>query len=103
MLKLTIIGNLGSDAEQHTSGDKTTIKFNVAHNEHFRDKEGNPKTETQWVNVNWETKVNLLSYLKKGSIVHVEGRLKVVAKDNKVYWNLYAKQVDLISSPKQVE
>lgn len=100
MLTLTVIGNLGADAEQTTNNEKTIIKFNVAHNEHYKDRNGNPVNDTQWVAVNWETKVNLLNYLKKGAIVHVVGRLKVVTKDGNTYWNMYAKQVDLISSPK---
>ena len=76
--QLTIAGNLGANPEiiSLASGNKTT--FSVATNEHYTDKNGNPKTETEWFSVVcWGNLADITAkYLKKGSSVFVQGKLK---------------------------
>lgn len=78
--KVQIIGNLGADPEvrQTTSGDSVT-SIRVACTETWTDKaSGQKKESTEWVNVTFYRKLAEIAgkYLKKGSQVYVEGRMK---------------------------
>lgn len=78
--RVTIIGNLGADPEvrQTTSGDSVT-SIRVACTETWTDKaSGQKKESTEWVNVTFYRKLAEIAgkYLKKGSQVYVEGRMK---------------------------
>lgn len=78
--KVLIIGNLGADPEvRHTaSGDQVT-SIRVACTETWTDKaSGQKKESTEWVSVTFYRKLAEIAgkYLKKGSQVYVEGRLK---------------------------
>ena len=78
--KVQIIGNLGADPEvRHTtSGDQVTT-IRVACTEKWRDKaSGENRESTEWVNVTFYRKLAEIAgqYLRKGSQVYVEGRLK---------------------------
>lgn len=78
--KVQIIGNLGADPEvRHTtSGDQVT-NIRVACTEKWRDKaSGENRESTEWVNVTFYRKLAEIAgqYLRKGSQVYVEGRLK---------------------------
>ena len=82
--QLTIAGNLGANPEvvSLASGNKTT--FSVATNEHYTDKNGNPKTETEWFYVVcWGNLADITAkYLKKGSSVFVQGKIKTRSYDD---------------------
>jgi len=82
--QLTIAGNLGANPEvvSLASGNKTT--FSVATNEHYTDKNGNPKTETEWFYVVcWGNLADITAkYLKKGSNVFVQGKIKTRSYDD---------------------
>lgn len=78
--KVQIIGNLGADPEvRHTtSGDQVT-NIRVACTEKWRDKaSGENRESTEWVSVTFYRKLAEIAgqYLRKGSQVYVEGRLK---------------------------
>lgn len=78
--KVQIIGNLGSDPETRytTSGDAVT-SIRVACTDTWTDKNsGEKKESTEWVSVTFYRKLAEIAgkYLKKGSQVYVEGRLK---------------------------
>lgn len=71
MQKITIIGNLGSDAEQvpsKTPGGEPFVSFNVAVNE----KRGDQET-TVWYRATMGL-TNVFKHLTKGKEVYVEGR-----------------------------
>jgi single-strand DNA-binding protein len=76
--KVILIGRLGKDPEvrQITSGDKVA-NFSIATTENYKDKEGNKVENTEWVNiVLWKGLAGVAeSYLKKGSLVYIEGKL----------------------------
>jgi single-strand DNA-binding protein len=78
MNKVILIGRLGKDPEvrQITSGDKVA-NFSIATTENYKDKEGNKVENTEWVNiVLWKGLAGVAeSYLKKGSLVYIEGKL----------------------------
>lgn len=77
--KVQLIGNLGADPEtRFTPGGSKTTKFRMAVTRRWRDSEGEQKEATEWVNI--ETWGGLAEtcekYLKKGSLVYIEGRLQ---------------------------
>ena len=79
MIKLTILGNIGKDAEiKHFEGqEKSVVNFSVAHTETFV-KNGVKEQSTTWTECAWwlkkETAIKTAAYLKKGKKVYVEGQ-----------------------------
>jgi single-strand DNA-binding protein len=74
MIKLTMIGHLGKDAEVRDVNGRKVIAFNVAHTEKYRDAQGNPQSKTTWVRCSyWTDNTNVAPYLKTGTQVYVEG------------------------------
>ncbi len=79
MLKATIIGNLGADAEMRYSANGAPfLRFNVASNYRARSPEGEWQDRTEWVRVTavGQRAESLGQYLRKGTRVYVEGRLE---------------------------
>lgn len=78
--KVQIIGNLGADPEvRHTTAGDQVTSIRVACTESWTDKaSGQKKESTEWVSVTFYRKLAEIAgkYLKKGSQVYVEGRLK---------------------------
>jgi single-strand DNA-binding protein len=84
--KVTLIGNLGKDPELTTlEGNISVAKFPLATSETFKDKTGQQQTETEWHNiVLWRGLADLaVKYLKKGSGIYIEGKLKTRHYDDK--------------------
>lgn len=77
--KVTLIGNLGKDPEINVlEGNIPVAKFSLATTETFRDKSGQSHSQTEWHTiVLWRGLAELAqAYLRKGSLVYVEGKLK---------------------------
>jgi single-strand DNA-binding protein len=76
--KVILIGNLGKDPEVQNfeTGKKAT--FSIATTEIQRDREGNEIQHTEWHNlVMWRGLADIAeTYLRKGSQVYVEGKLR---------------------------
>ena len=74
MLKLQIIGNLGSDAEVVREQGSQFVKLSIAHTEKRKSDDGHEREITTWVSatVNGDGG-NLLPYLKKGTRVYAYG------------------------------
>lgn len=78
--KVTLIGYLGRDPERRTTsaGDAVT-QFTLATTESWKDKAtGEKKQATEWHRIVLYRKLAEIAgeYLKKGSLVYVEGRLQ---------------------------
>lgn len=78
--KVILVGNLGQDPEIRyaTSGD-AVVNLNLATTSKWKDKAtGNMKEETEWHRVSIFGKAAEVAgqYLKKGSAVYVEGKIK---------------------------
>ncbi len=76
---LIIVGNLGRDPEmRYTPSGQAVTNFNVATNRKYTTSDGNKVEETTWFRIStWgKTAEACNQYLKKGSKVLVEGRLK---------------------------
>lgn len=79
MNKIIILGNLGKDPEIRTlSSGQKVASFSVATVEKWKDKDGNKKEATDWHNVEaWGAITDVIEkYLKKGSKVYIEGKMK---------------------------
>ena len=77
--RVQLIGNLGKDPEtRFTPTGKKVTHFSVAISNRWRNPEGEAKEYTEWVNIEAWGRLGEIcgEYLKKGSLVFVEGRLK---------------------------
>ncbi|WPV66825.1 single-stranded DNA-binding protein [Chitinophaga sp. LS1] len=74
MIRLSVIGHLGHDALKKVINGKSVLSFSVAQNEQFKDLMGVVQERTTWINCSVWGRDNLGPYLKKGTLVYVEGR-----------------------------
>jgi single-strand DNA-binding protein len=77
--KIILIGNLGKDPEvNHLEGGIAVAKFPLATSDAYMDKGGNRVEQTEWHNiVCWRKLAEIAEkFLKKGSAVYVEGKIK---------------------------
>lgn len=84
--KVILIGNLGKDPEVRSiEGGAKVASFSLATNEVFKGKDGNKVEQTEWHNiVVWRGLAELAEkYLKKGSQIYLEGRIKTRSWDDK--------------------
>ncbi|HEU5051873.1 MAG: single-stranded DNA-binding protein [Ginsengibacter sp.] len=74
MIKLQIIGHLGTDCTTNEVNGRTVINFPVAHSEKYKDAQGNLVEKTTWVRcAYWTDRTGIAQYLKKGQLVYAEG------------------------------
>lgn len=76
--KVTLIGRLGKDPEvRHFENDGAVCNFSLATTYSYRTKSGEKSETTEWHNLVIWNKGALIAekYLKKGSLLFVEGRL----------------------------
>ena len=77
-----LIGNVGQDPEIRYNGDVNNgtkvATFRVATNERYRDRSGNLQEHTEWHSiVVWRNTADVVEkYVKKGTQVYIEGRLR---------------------------
>jgi single-strand DNA-binding protein len=84
--KVTLIGNLGNDPSIQTiEGNIKVAKLSLATTEYFKDSNGQNQSTTDWHNiVLWRGLADLANnYLKKGSLIYVEGKIKTRSFDDK--------------------
>jgi single-strand DNA-binding protein len=77
--RVQVIGRLGRDPEsKFTPTGKKVAHFPVAVSSRWKDRAGEMRESTEWVNVEaWERLGETCQeYLNKGSLVYVEGRLR---------------------------
>lgn len=77
--KVILVGNLGKDPEvRHLEGGNSVANFTLATNEYYKDKQGARVERTEWHNISaWRGLAELAEkYLKKGTQVYVEGKLR---------------------------
>lgn len=94
--KITIIGNLGRDPElRYTPQGVAVCTFTMATNEKRKDNSGETKEIVTWFRVTaWRIMAeNISKYLTKGSLVYIEGRLRVDEWQDKEQQNRYTLDV----------
>ena len=78
--RVQLIGRLGRDPElKRIPGGKKVCVFSMAVNRRWKNKDGEQQEITDWFNIEaWERLGEICGeYLKKGSLVFLEGRLKI--------------------------
>lgn len=105
MFKATVIGNLGAAAEQHSENGSEFITFKVAHNERFKDGQGNQQERSVWVSCIMNGRADgLMPYLVKGATVAVFGDLRLKTYHSaKMHMlvagaDLFVRSIDLVGS-----
>lgn len=77
--KVILIGRLGRDPEtRYTGSGQQVCNFSMATDETFKDRAGAKQTKTEWHKiVAWGRLAEIIQqYVKKGSLIYVEGRLQ---------------------------
>jgi single-strand DNA-binding protein len=78
--KAILVGNLGKDPEtRYLPSGKAVTNFSIATSESWKDKQtGEQKEQTEWHNIVMYDRLAEIAaeYLRKGSQVYVEGRLR---------------------------
>ncbi|MEA1971565.1 MAG: single-stranded DNA-binding protein, partial [Thermodesulfobacteriota bacterium] len=80
--KVILIGRLGADPEVRYTQDGTMVtNFNMATDEQWKDKSGERVQKTEWHRIVTFRKLAEIcgSYLAKGRLVYIEGRLQTRA------------------------
>lgn len=84
--RVILVGRLGRDPEtRYTSAGQAVCNFSLATDETYRDKSGERQKRTEWHKiVVWAKQAEIAQqYLKKGSLVYVEGRIQSRQWDDK--------------------
>jgi single-strand DNA-binding protein len=77
--KVILVGRLGRDPEtRFTGGGQAVANFSVATDETYKDKNGERQKRTEWHKiVVWGKQAEIAQqYLKKGSLIFIEGRIQ---------------------------
>jgi single-strand DNA-binding protein len=77
--KVILVGRLGRDPEtRYTGGGQAVANFTMATDESFKDRNGEKQKRTEWHKiVVWGKLAEIAQqYLKKGSLLFVEGRIQ---------------------------
>lgn len=96
--RVQLIGRLGKDPEsKFTPTGKKVAHFSLAVSNRWKDKSGETKESTEWVNIEAWGRLGEVcqEYLKKGSLVFLEGRLKTDKYEDKGETRYYTKVVAL--------
>ena len=84
--KVQLIGRLGKDPEvQKFDGDNMVVRFPLATNESYKDKNGQLVESTDWHNIVAWRKLGQIAeqYIKKGMSIYVEGKIRSRSYDDK--------------------
>jgi len=84
--RVQLIGRLGKDPEgKFTPNGKKVAHFSLAVSNRWKDKNGETKESTEWVNIEAWGRLGEVcqEYLKKGSLIYLEGRLKTDKYEDK--------------------
>ncbi len=84
--RVILVGRLGRDPEiRYTPGGQAVANFSVATDETFKDRNGERQKRTEWHRiVAWGKQAEIAQqYLKKGSLIYVEGRIQTRQWDDR--------------------
>jgi single-strand DNA-binding protein len=94
--RIQLIGRLGKDPEsKFTTTGKKVAHFSLAVSNRWKDKSGESRESTEWVNIEAWGRLGEIcqEYLKKGSLIYLEGRLKTDKYEDKGETKYYTKIV----------
>ena len=98
-----LIGRLGKDPEgKFTPTGKKVTHFSLAVTNRWKNRDGESKEYTEWINIEAWGRLGEVcqEYLKKGSLVYLDGRLKTDRYEdqgeNKYYTKVVALQMQML-------
>lgn len=94
--KVILIGNLGKDPEVRSlEGGAKVANFSLATTEVYKDKSGQRQDQTEWHNiVLWRSLAEVAEkYLKKGTMIYLEGKLRTRSWEDKEGHKRYTTEV----------
>lgn len=98
--KVILVGNLGADPEvKYLEGDKVVAKLRLATTESYKDRTGNRVEQTEWHDLElWDGQAKIAEqYLKKGSQLYVEGKIKTDTWQDEQGQNRYRTKIRVLS------
>ncbi len=111
--KVMLIGHLGQDpVVKYLENNRVVAQFSMATQEQYTDKNNERKVETEWHNIeSWDLlaknidQLKMKGYLKKGSQVYVEGKIRSELYTDKngvetMRKKIKANQIQLLGSAK---
>lgn len=84
--KVILVGNLGKDPEVRVlEGGRKVANFSLATTESYKDKNGERVENTEWHNISFWGPISevIEKYLKKGSQIYVEGKIRTRSYEDK--------------------
>jgi len=101
--RIQLIGRLGRDPEgKFTPTGKQVTHFSLAVTNRWKTRDGETKEYTEWINIEAWGRLGEVcqEYLKKGSLVYLEGRLKTDKYEdqgeNKYFTKVVALQMQML-------
>jgi single-strand DNA-binding protein len=94
--KAILVGRLGKDPEtRYTSGGQAVCNFSMATDETYKDRAGERQKRTEWHKiVVWGKQAEIAQkYLKKGSLLFLEGRIQTRQWDDKEGQKRYSTEI----------
>lgn len=108
--RVQLIGHLGRDPElKTTSGGKKVCDFSMAVNRRWHNSEGEVQEATEWFNIEaWNRLAEVCAeYLKKGSLIFLEGRLQTDSYEQdgevKYFTKVVASQMQMLDRKEPLE
>ena len=76
--KVTLVGRVGKDPEQHQLETGIVVNFSLATSEKWTDKNGEKQESTEWHNCKAFGPLAeiIVKYVKKGDLLYIEGKIK---------------------------
>lgn len=104
MRQLSLIGNIGADAKLTDNGTTCFINISVATEERHKDSTGTWGNLTSWHNCTYwgkpEALRKLVTFLKKGTKVYLQGTMFVDIYNSKPNINVAVTSLEIVSTPK---
>lgn len=94
--KVLLIGNAGKDPEvRHLQGGAVTATITLATTERYKDRNGETKEQTEWHTVvAWRQTAEFVEkYVKKGSQLYVEGKIRTRSWDDQSGQKRYSTEI----------
>lgn len=98
--KAMLIGRLGQDPEvRYTQSNTAVANFSLATNERYKDRNGEFQEKTEWHRiVAWGRTAEICQeYLKKGSLVYIEGPIETREWEDKEGQKRYTTEVKALT------
>jgi single-strand DNA-binding protein len=94
--KVILVGRLGKDPEtRYTSSGQAVCNFSVATDETYKDRAGERQKRTEWHKiVVWGKQAEIAQqYLRKGSLLYLEGRIQTRQWDDREGQKRYSTEI----------